>query len=255
MESAKDLAIVLRVVPYEDRHKIVTALTEKHGKITLMARNAVNSRRFGSGLEVFSAGEWSFTLKPGSEVGHLSELTVRRSFEKIPEDFQHLALASLFSEIMIRVAPPWESAPELFMLYSNALAGLDTPQEPQRVLYLANVYVGKILIWSGCQPQLGRCFQCSKTLEQVLPEGTVYGSASTASWRCQGCEGTSADVAIASEAISEVWHGLNESIRQVLVRPLSGADQRVLLRWMIHVLAFHVPGFDQLPMKSLKFVI
>jgi len=53
--SFEDLAIVLRAVPYEERHRIVTALTEHHGKITGMAKNAIQSRRFGGCLETFTA--------------------------------------------------------------------------------------------------------------------------------------------------------------------------------------------------------
>ena len=37
MEQKRDLAIVLRWVPYEERHRVVTALTENHGKISALA--------------------------------------------------------------------------------------------------------------------------------------------------------------------------------------------------------------------------
>src|SRR5690349_15798507 len=121
MHPKKDLAIVLRSIPYEERHRIVTAITENHGLITAMVKNAIQSRRFGGSLEPFVAGEWLFTQKVGAELCHLSETHLRNAFEGLRRDFQKLSLASVFNELMLKLAPQGEPCPDLFKLHSNAL--------------------------------------------------------------------------------------------------------------------------------------
>src|ERR1700746_1867792 len=101
----RDLAIVLRSIAYEERHRIVTALTENHGQISAMARNAIHARGFGGPLDLFAASEWLFVDKPGADLARLDEAQIRRSFEGIHKDFEKLSLASVFSEFMLRVAP------------------------------------------------------------------------------------------------------------------------------------------------------
>jgi len=81
VQTIRDLAIVLRSIPFEERHRVVTALTEHHGKVTALARNCVHSKRYGGVLEPFTAGLWNFVLKPGADLVSLREAVVRRGFE------------------------------------------------------------------------------------------------------------------------------------------------------------------------------
>src|SRR6187551_429479 len=100
MDQKRDLAIVLRSIPYEERHRIVTALTEQHGQVTGLARNAIQSRRFGGCLEAFAASEWQFVIKPGAELVRIEQAQIRRSFDGLRKDFERLSMASVFGEIM-----------------------------------------------------------------------------------------------------------------------------------------------------------
>src|SRR5476649_2404312 len=92
MLQKRDTAIILRTVLYEERHRIVTALTEAHGLVTAMAKNCISSRRFGGALDPFVASEWLFTEKPGAEVLQLQEAVAKRSFEGLRKDFERLSL-------------------------------------------------------------------------------------------------------------------------------------------------------------------
>ena len=50
-------AIVLRVTDYGEADRIVTLLTESHGKVSALARGAKKSRkRFGAALGLFGCG-------------------------------------------------------------------------------------------------------------------------------------------------------------------------------------------------------
>jgi DNA repair protein RecO len=259
MEPVRDLAVVLRVVPYEDRHKIVTALTENHGRVTLVARNAVQSRRFGPGLENFAAGDWMFTHKPGAEIGGLSDLNLRRAFSEIPKEFERLALAGFFSEIILRVTQPWEPCTDVFRLHSNALAILDEGLAAEKLSFLANVYLGKILIWYGTQPHWARCESCDKKLEDFPPDTVLHGVLETMGWICPGCDPkTHSDQAVFKftiEALICVWDALAQPLKRGVAEGVPNPKtQAPLFQWMTRLLAFHVPGFDQLNLKTLRFL-
>ncbi|RYZ71844.1 MAG: DNA repair protein RecO, partial [Proteobacteria bacterium] len=159
----EDTAIVLRVVPYEDRHRIVTALSESRGKISAMANNAVNSRRFGSALQPFAASTWRMAERNGSQLLRLDEAVLKRGFEGIRKHFEILTIASVLNDMILRVAPENEAVTELFKLHSNALALLEDwaneaeTLDPIRYFQVLNGYFSKLLQWNGTQPQLMRC--------------------------------------------------------------------------------------------------
>ena len=221
MQPKRDLAIVLRSVPYEDRHRIVTALTEHHGQISALARNSIQSRRFGGTLEPFAASEWQFAEKPGAELARLDEALIKRSFEGIRKDFERLSLASVFSEFMLRVAPKNEPCTDLFKLHSNALVILEELPGPgsvparlsgssfaslniignvtadvtsithdrflRSILLLLNGYLAKCLQWSGNQPQLQACHGCKRALDTLEPDASLTCLILDAAWICPDC--------------------------------------------------------------------
>src|SRR5688572_25025319 len=125
MEPKRDLAIILKSIVFEERHRIVTALTENHGLVSALARNSIQSRRFGGSLEPFTASEWFFVGKPGAELFSIREAHVKRSYEGLRKSFERLSMASVFNELMMRLAPQHEPCPELFRMHSNALAALE----------------------------------------------------------------------------------------------------------------------------------
>jgi DNA repair protein RecO len=191
MGPTKDLAIILRSVAFEDRHRIVTALTERHGQISGLARNSIQSRRFGGTLEPFTASEWLFVEKPGAELVQLNEAIIRRSFEGIRKDFERLSLASVFSEFMLRIAPKNENCVDLFKLHSNALAALEEMPEGEAsertILLLLNGYLAKALQWSGNQPRLQACQSCKRSLDTLSPTDSITCLISDAAWLCPNC--------------------------------------------------------------------
>ena len=163
--NQSELAIVLKTVAYEDRHRIITAISENHGKITAMAKNAIGSRRFGANLEPFSAAIWKWTDKRDFTVAgenrmlFLESCEPKRSFEGIRLSFESLSIASIASELVIKTAPAWTPCPELFKLHANFLALVDeNPKASVHVqLTLVLGLMIKILHFHGLNPRLTEC--------------------------------------------------------------------------------------------------
>jgi DNA repair protein RecO len=268
MEQKKDLAIVLRSIPYEERHRIVTALTENHGQISGMARNAIQSRRFGGSLEPFAASEWQFVVKPGAELVRIEGAEIRRSFEGLRRDFDRLALASVFNELMLKVAPKYEPAPDLFKLHSNALALLEERADPATDLAILNAYLSKMLQWNGSQPRLLGCLGCLKPLSELAHEERLSCVVADAGWVCPDCRGkhtrhlerTSQGfehqlLRVSPAAIVDFHHGLSRPLKQVPGNLCASREQhQELFRFLEALVIYHVPGFDRQPLKALRFV-
>lgn len=271
MEPKRDLAIVLRSVAYEERHRIVTALTEQHGVVSVMARNAIQSRRFGGALDIFSASEWLLVEKPGSELWRVDEAKIRRPFEGLRKDFEKLSLASVFNELILKLAPRQQACPDLFRLHSNALACLDEPTESggfgRREISLLNGYLAKLLQWSGSQPQLLTCRGCQGPLEVMPADAELSCRIDDAGWLCPSCRDS-------HQRRETGEHGFSRSFLRIspmaaldfhicLLLPIrqipasiqgTMEEQRGLFRFLEALFAFHLPGFDQKPLNGLRFL-
>lgn len=269
MQPIHDLAIVLRSLIYEERHRIVTAFTEHLGIITALAKNSVQSKRFGGTLNLFTASEWILTKSPGAELYHLSEAHVRKAFDGIQKDFEKLSLASLLSELMLKIAPQQEACIDLFKLHSNALSVLnDDPLEKNRIAFL-NGYLAKVLQWSGSQPRLLQCLNCSTPLREMIEQGELSCVIATAGWICPQCRSQETRhvrehggknfqnlfMRLTPAAVVDFHMSLQTPIRQIPSKALASEEEhRELFRFLEALFIYHVPGFDQKPLKSLRFL-
>lgn len=266
MEQKRDTAIILRAIPYEERHRIVTALTEGHGQVTAMAKNSISSRRFGGALDPFVASDWSFSVKPGADLFILQEAVVKRSFEGLRMDFERLSLASVFNELMIRVAPKHEPCPDLFKLHANALAALEELPGSGVDLALLNGYLAKVLQWSGSQPQLHACLGCESSADKIPPGTMVSCVVRDAGWVCEACRakathhvrensGMNSLIRVTPAAIQDFYASLSVPIRQVVANAhATHREHQALFKFLEALFVFHVPGFDRTPLKGLRFL-
>lgn len=272
MQPTRDLAIILRVVPYQERDRIVTALTEKHGKISALAKNSIQSRRFGGTLDLFAASEWHWNKKPGAELVQLQEALIRRPFDGLRKDFEKLSIASAWTELLLRIAPEDDGSSDLFKLHSNALVALEEMAiegTREKDLHLLNAYFAKILQWGGSQPQPHACLECLAPLEQMPPEHALTCIISVAGWICADCRSAGtrhareskehgfqvSGLSVSPAAIQDFRASLVGPIRQVSQWTQGTRDEhRGLFRFLEALLAFHLPGFDKKQLKSLRFL-
>jgi DNA repair protein RecO (recombination protein O) len=280
MQSKRDLAIVLKSIPYEERNRIVTALTETHGVVSALARNAIQSRRFGGTLEPFVASEWTFVEKPGTELLRLEEAVIRRAYDGLRADFERLSVASAMNELMLKVAPKHEPCPELFRLHANALAYLEEnalsaakPMAPGTLdgetLALLNGYLTQLLQWSGNQPQLSHCLGCETPIAKMEKRHSLNCVVADAGWICPDCRSSDthhvrdrqglsfqhASLRVTPAAIRDFQMCLQIPIRQIpAAAEASRREHQELFKFLEALAIFHLPGFEQKPLKSLRFI-
>ena len=256
MEHHRDLVIVLRAVRYQDRNLIVTGLSENKGKISVLAKNAIHSRRFGGGLDIFAASDWEYVRAADAEMGILQSLAVRKGFEGFSKDFDRFAAASFLCEVSARVALPWEPCEGLFKLLSHALVTLEHADSLAQMTYLLSLFCGKLLAWLGNLPRLGECVVCARRLSEVGPESTLTIQLERAGWLCPSCqEGHARGLEISARALGEFVQGLPRPWKEALeTNAYTGSELDALFTWLTRFLAFHIPGLDAQELKSLRFL-
>jgi DNA repair protein RecO len=268
MEKKSDLAISLRSIAYEERHRVVTALTENFGKISALAQNAFQSRRFGGALEPMAASLWTFVERPGAELYRVEGAEIRRGFEGIRRDLNRLSIGSALCEVILRVAPDRVPVPDLFKLLANALAVLDELPAGDSLqhsnadsafrLLLSSLI--KVLQWSGHAPQIGGCLGCQAPLSNQNLDAHLLMSAESLGWYCAGCAiSVARDVRAHSEVsvvfLRDIALALTAPVRIAVVEgACSEAQVRESFGWLDRAMAFHLPSFDREGLQSLKLL-
>lgn len=251
MERTFDLAITLKATPFEERNQIVTGLTENHGLVTVVAKNSVQSKRFGGALGLFLASTWGFELKPGRDLGTLLEATTRHAFDSIRADLFKLTAASMMSEALQKTLQPHHAAADLFRLLSNALFRLEElPSEDRKAMWgVCNGFWLKVLQWTGHPVQISECASCKKPMEAAIDE-EVRGLPERGRWTCASCDVAGVDLPGSALVDLKVLQSLPiRKATEVLVEDVAG--QKAIFRFLYQVAIYHVAGLDRSALKSV----
>jgi DNA repair protein RecO (recombination protein O) len=161
-------AYVLRTRPYGELDVIATLLTERHGKITGIAKAAKHSRRrFGGTLQPFVHVRAVFQQRPHSDLVFLVRCELLAALRSFSEDLDRFAAGSYVIDLTDRMTVGRESGHEVHRLLDEALGLLDRgmPIDP-----LLRAFELHLLATTGYEPALDRCRGC----------GTDIGGADTA---------------------------------------------------------------------------
>ncbi len=253
----RDLCFVLKVTPFRERDVIATLFSEQKGKFSAIARNAVQSRRFGGSLNLFTASDFeintqSIRMSETSEDRLVSILsaTVRHSISEL-KAFERLSAASCLNELLMKGIPQHKPAPELFKLYSNCLFALEE-RAPELSIAIVNAFILKLTQWLGVQPSLTRCIACEKALSEIQGE-TVYPQVMKGAWICQECFPEKIGAGLSKTTILDAYHSMLQPIRKIEFQA-THPDHEGLLQFLEKHLLYFVPGLDQAPLSSTRFL-
>jgi DNA repair protein RecO (recombination protein O) len=157
----EDLAIVLRSQAFKERDRLVTFLTEKHGKITGVAKGAIHSKRFGGTLDLFACSAIHYKESQGSELVRIDEAHLRRDFLAIRERLENMSAAGYFTDLVLRLTQDKQAAREIFLLLSHYLYLLETAPATHEIVRSFEV---KLLERLGYAPNFEECAACEAPL-------------------------------------------------------------------------------------------
>ncbi|MBX3274086.1 MAG: DNA repair protein RecO [Sandaracinaceae bacterium] len=155
-------AVLLASVDYGEADRIVTLLTEAHGKVALMARGARKSRRrFAGALEPYALLEAELALGRG-EVGRLAQARVVRAFPRVLASLDRIAAAAAGLELVRETASAHE-APDARLLPTVARFFERVEDAAPEALDRVHVaFALRLLALTGHAPNLERCGSCGR---------------------------------------------------------------------------------------------
>ena len=153
-------AIVLRAWPFGESDKIVSFLTETHGKLTGIAKGAKRSRkRFVNSLEPFSLVNLRFQDRPHSNLAFVLAADLAIGFKDLLTSLEKISFASYLVEITDGLIGEREENTLVFRHLKDALAQIDARWTS---LTFLTAFELKLLKLTGYQPLLDGCRRCGR---------------------------------------------------------------------------------------------
>ena len=153
-------AIVLRTWPFGESDKIVSLLTESHGKLTGIAKGAKRSRkRFVNSLEPFSLVNLRFQDRAHSNLVFILAADLAFGFKDLLSSLEKISFAAYLVEITDGLIGERE---ENYLVFRHLRDGLAQLDERSISLTFLTSFELKLLKLTGYQPLLDSCRRCSK---------------------------------------------------------------------------------------------
>ena len=157
MEKLTVKGIVIKVVPFKEKDRIIHILTDKLGVISASAKGALrtNSRLVSStSLMMYS----EFVLVPGKNMYIVDEAVVLTHFQGLWQDVYKLSLAMYFLELIYRLSPDEPDLNEHLRLALNTIYFLEKGKRKESIL--KPLFELRLLSMCGYMPDLVACSRC-----------------------------------------------------------------------------------------------
>ncbi len=168
MPLYKTRAIVLKNMNLFETDRLVTLLTEDHGKIKCVAKAARKIKsRFGAGLEPMSQIQVVYFGKENQDLYRLNQCDIQESFQSIRENERKLYSGIYFLELADIMLKEAHREQEIFNLVLETLKALKQNSNAET---LCRLFEMQMVSLSGYKPILTHCALCKK-----LPESKWIG--------------------------------------------------------------------------------
>jgi DNA repair protein RecO (recombination protein O) len=159
MPQASTSALVLSATPLNEQDKLVCLLTANHGLLKAVAPGAAKMKnRFGSLLELFTAGDFFYYWNEEKELATLSKGEIRQSFFAVVSAAENIFYFYLIAEIVLKFIPLNQCDDRMYKLLLAILRG----RENELAMDWLLLY---FLVWflrsEGLLFNPGRCSSCS----------------------------------------------------------------------------------------------
>ncbi|MDX1707880.1 MAG: DNA repair protein RecO [Desulfobacterales bacterium] len=242
-------AILLRRLDYGDFDLILTLLSLRRGKISLIAKSAKKSKkRFAGVLELFSLIEVVASKGKRRGLPILQEATLMSPFSTIRSDVTKTAFASYWCELIHAWLEENQQQDQFYYLLRHVLGQLDSGTVSAAELSV--LFQMRLLYISGHRPNLRQCMRCRKELESIDSHQVVFDITKGAIL-CHGCaSGSGSRIRLSKGTIKQLMWFENQDLNKAS-RIRFGAPA---LKESIEMLEGFVPYILGIQPRSLKFL-
>ncbi|HVF73968.1 MAG TPA: DNA repair protein RecO [Acidimicrobiales bacterium] len=209
----RDQGVVLRTIRLGEADRIVTFVTQAHGKVRAVAKGVRKTKsRFGSRCEPCSHVAVQFY--EGRELDIVTQAETIDHFPAIRGDLDRMGKAQSLLEAVDQVAQEREPNPRLYTMLVGALRALAADDSP----LVVPAFFWKLLSVEGAHPLLDQCAGCG------APDDLVAFDIGQGGVLCRGCR---QGQAISPEALDLVRRILGGGLAEALSEPASAATFEV----------------------------
>ena len=213
MSLYRDQGVVLRTIRLGEADRIVTFVTQGHGKVRAVAKGVRKTKsRFGGRLE--PPTHVSLLLYEGRELDVITQAETLDHFRAIRDDLERVGRAASMLEAVDQVAQEGESSPRLYQLLVGALRALAARDAP----LVVPAFFWKLLSLEGSHPLLHQCATCGSE------DGLEAYDQSQGGVLCRACR---RGLPISTEALAIVRRILGGGLAGVLEEAPSAATREV----------------------------
>jgi len=164
MGVIKTKGLVIKEVPYNDSDKMITLITEDHGKIGVLARNAKKYGRSSYGTQVLTYGE--YVIFKGRTTYTMNNCDVQMNFYNLATDLTRFAHAAHMLEMAEDAALDNTLSKEILNLLIHGLMALQKGRTP---LLVSSAFALKLMQITGYPPHVSSCASCNtEDIEQIF---------------------------------------------------------------------------------------
>jgi DNA repair protein RecO (recombination protein O) len=154
----RDRGVVLRTIRLGEADRIVTLLTEQHGKVRAVAKGVRRTTsKFGSRLEPLTHVALLGWQGRG-DLDTVNQVEIIDTNRVVREDLDRMATAMTMLEVVDQVAQERHANPRLYEMLVGALAALAIRDSPM----VAPAFFLKVLVLEGSAPVLDSCASCGE---------------------------------------------------------------------------------------------
>ncbi|MDQ3354317.1 MAG: DNA repair protein RecO [Actinomycetota bacterium] len=154
----RERGIVLRTIKLGEADRIVTLVTEGHGKLRAVAKGVRRTKsRFGGRVEPLS--HVALLCYEGRNLDTITQAEALEHFRPVREDLGRLSRALSLLEVVDAVVQEGEDDPRLYQMLLGALRTLAAGEAP----LLVPAFFWKLLAQQGFRPSLDSCARCGMT--------------------------------------------------------------------------------------------
>ncbi len=158
MTLFRDRGMVLRTIRLGEADRIVTLMTERHGKVRAVAKGVRRTRsKFGSRLEPLSHVAL-LGWQGRSDLDIVNQAEVIEANRVVREDLDRVTVALSMLEVVDQVGQERHANPRLYEMVVGAVAALAVRNSPM----VAPAFFLKVLALEGTAPHLSSCVSCGE---------------------------------------------------------------------------------------------
>ncbi len=216
MTQFRDRGMVLRTIRLGEADRIVTLMTEHHGKVRAVAKGVRRTTsKFGSRLEPLSHVHLLGWQGRG-DLDTVNQVEVIETFRTVRGDLDRMAAALSMLEVVDQIGQERHANPRLYEMLVGAVRALEAEHSPM----VAPAFFLKVLALEGSAPMLDACVSCGEDDPDLLVafdlvEGGVL---------CRSCR---RGRPLSSDALQLLRRTLGGGLAGVLAEPRSATTDEV----------------------------